>query len=268
MYGISQHVLSGKEIMQTPQKISAIILIMGAVQSIFLSLLLIGGKRRHYTPNWKLSGVFAALAIGYIAMSGRLLSHEEPFVSIFNILMPAMIASVPLMYLYIKSITYVSIRELKRNFFHFIPLCALILYPLIFKAPTLGLAGNIQAPNVDHQYYVRVVWAVYALFYFHAVRKLSLLHACYTVTLQYDSTVLSSELLDHINKHIWIRRLLAVSCAYWLFNIILLAFPRSPLFAIVSAFAIYIPSFMILNNPLICIDKDQMMFVIESKHKE
>lgn len=232
-------------------------LIMGAVQGIFLSLLLIGGKRRHYSPNWKLSGVFASLAIGYIAMSGKLLRDDKPFVSICNILMLTMIASVPLMYHYIKSLTYVSIREKKRNIIHFIPLSALILYQLILKATTLSLAVHILAPNFDYQHYVRVIWAVYALFYFHAVRKLSLLHACYIVILLYDGRVLISDLLYQINKYNWIRQLLTVSGVYWVLNIILLVFPRSPLFAIVSASAVYVLGFIILRNPLLCIDSNK-----------
>lgn len=226
-------------------------LIMGAVQGIFLSLHLIGARRRQYSPNWKLAGVFVALAIGYIGMSGGMLSDDQAFVHIFNMLMPAVTASVPLLYLYVKSIAYPPVRESKRDILHLLPLSALILYPLIFKTSAISLAGILLSANLWYQCIVRIIWAVYALPYIPLLRRLASFHARYILTLHCNGSALSGDLLDEINIHIWIRRLLTVSCAYWLFNIVLLAVPFSPLFAFISVSFIYAVNFMVLHKPLL-----------------
>ena len=239
--------------MWTIQHISAAMLLIAGIQGIFFAMLLIDTKRGHDSSNRILAWLFLALASGYIAIYGELVSRHPLLIGMFHVLMLVMIASVPLLYLYIKTLTISQFHVSKRNSLHFLPLGAGILYLLIFKAPMFDLAESVPSTNLDHQSVVRIIWVVYTLPYLPAIRKLTAFQTRKTVELYRAGRTIGRALLHELNVHVWIRNLLIVCCVYWLLNIVSLAYPDMPChcstFTFVSVTMIYLLGFITLRNP-------------------
>ncbi|MCE5251613.1 hypothetical protein LLG96_15500 [bacterium] len=241
--------------MQTVHYISATVILMGAVQGIFFALLLLGIKQEHKSSNSILAALLIMMATGFISMFGVIVSKSQLLIGVFHVLMLMIIVCIPLLYLYVKTITIRDFRLSKRSAFHFLPVVLGILYLLMFNAPLYDLADALALKSFDHTSVIRILWILYAPPYLFSVQILIKRHSHRIAESYLHDGVISHVILYELNVHLWVRTLLVACWVYWLLSIVSFIFRNfagyCSTFIIVSAFMMYLLGFLALQKPMI-----------------
>jgi AraC-like DNA-binding protein len=138
----------------------AVLNLLGAAQGIFLSALLLsikGGKR---IANRILAALVAAIAISVAGGVVRTMHYDFVYPHLSRIHDPFPFLAIPLLYLYIKTLTAKGCGFSKKEYIHFIPfiLCVLYLIPYYFKSRGDKLQFMISEyyyPSPGWWYYIR-----------------------------------------------------------------------------------------------------------------
>lgn len=254
--------------MRTVHHISATVLLMGAVQGIFFSLLLLGIKQKHKSSNSILVALLIIVAAGFISMFGVIVSTNQLLIGVFHVLMLTVIACIPLLYLYVKTITIKDFRLSKGSAFHFLPVVLGILYLLMFNAPLYDLADALALKSFGHTSVIRILWILYAPPYFFSVQMLMKRHSHRIAESCLHDGVVNPVPLYELNVHLWVRTLLVACWVYWLLSVVSFIFKNfatyCSTFIIASATMIYLLGFLALQKPIIFYRSDLSLL----RHKD
>jgi AraC-like DNA-binding protein len=157
----------------------AVLNLLGAAQGIFLSALLLsikGGKR---IANRILAALVAAIAITVAGGVVRTMHYDFVYPHLSRIHDPFPFLAIPLLYLYIKTLTSKGSSFSKKEYIHFIPfiLCVLYLIPYYFKSRAdklQFLIAEYYYPSPGWWYYIRsgvliLLAAFYLIFIIRAI---------------------------------------------------------------------------------------------------
>jgi AraC-like DNA-binding protein len=138
----------------------AVLNLLGAAQGVLLALALLTTKGGHKTANRLLAAL--TLTISIVVSGAVLLTSNYIFLfpHLSRIHQPFVFLAGPLLFLYIRELTSVEKRFEKKDFLHFIPFVACLIYllPYYFQSRTQkinALSLEYIQPSFGQWYYVR-----------------------------------------------------------------------------------------------------------------
>jgi AraC-like DNA-binding protein len=146
--------------MEASLSLLAVLNLLGAAQGFFLSVVLLSIKGGNRVANRILAALIVAMAVSVSGAVVRTMHYDFVFPHLSRLHDPFPFLAVPLMFLYIKTLTSRKSVFVKRDFLHFIPfiLCVgyLIPYYLQSRAAKLNyLISEYYAPTSGPWYYIR-----------------------------------------------------------------------------------------------------------------
>lgn len=146
--------------MEKSLDVLAILNLLGAAQGLFLSVMLLGIKGGHKVANRILAALVVTIALNVTGGVVRTTHYDFAFPHLSRIHDPLPFLAVPLVFLYVRTLTSTARSFPRRDFLHFIPfaLCCIYLLPYYFQSREAKLAyliSEYQHPSMGSWYYVR-----------------------------------------------------------------------------------------------------------------
>lgn len=146
--------------MEPSLNVLSVLILLGAAQGLFLSVLLLSIKGGNKVANRILAALVAAIALIVSGAVVRTIHYDFIFPHLSRIHDPFPFLAVPLIYLYIKRLTSRETAFSRKEFLHFIPfvLCVLYLIPYYLQSREAKLNYLISEsyyPSLGMWYYVR-----------------------------------------------------------------------------------------------------------------
>lgn len=157
--------------MEPSLNILAVLNLLGAAQGLFLSAVLVSIKGGNKVANRILAALVATIAIIVSGAVVRTTHYEFVFPHLSRIHDPFPFLAVPLIFLYIKTLTSGKAVFTRKDFLHFIPfiLCAGYLIPYYFQSREAKLnfmVSEYYSPTLGSWYYIRsALLILLAVFY-------------------------------------------------------------------------------------------------------
>ncbi len=146
--------------MKPSLNVLAVLNLLGAAQGLFLSVLLLGIKGGNKVANRILAALVAVIALFVTGAVVRTMHYDFVFPHLSRIHDPFPFLAVPLIFLYIKTLTSEKPAFAKKDFLHFVPfiLCAGYLIPYYLQsreAKLNALISESNDPSLGLWYYTR-----------------------------------------------------------------------------------------------------------------
>jgi AraC-like DNA-binding protein len=138
----------------------AVLNLLGAAQGLFLSVMLLGVKGGNKVANRILATLVATIALFVTGAVVRTTHYEIVFPHLSRIHDPLPFLAVPLIFLYVRTLTSKTPSFPKRECLHFVPfiLCCAYLLPYFLQSREAKLAyllSEYSYPSLGSWYYVR-----------------------------------------------------------------------------------------------------------------
>jgi AraC-like DNA-binding protein len=146
--------------MEPSLSVLAVLNLLGAAQGLFLSVALLGIKGGDRVANRILAALVATIALAVAGGVVRTMHYDFVFPHLSRVHDPFPFLAVPLIFLYVKTLTSRTPLFPKREFLHFIPfaLCVVYLIPHYLQSRDAKLNFLIAAyhyPSPGPWYYIR-----------------------------------------------------------------------------------------------------------------
>ncbi|MDT5271650.1 MAG: hypothetical protein QOH49_3836 [Acidobacteriota bacterium] len=158
----------------------AVLNLLGAAQGLFLSVMLLGVKGGNKVANRILATLVATIALFVTGAVVRTTHYEIVLPHLSRLHDPLPFLTVPLIFLYVRTLTTRRSSFPKREFLHFIPfiLCCTYLLPYYLQGREAKLAYLISEynyPSLGSWYYVRAALIILQAALYLALTVLTLL---------------------------------------------------------------------------------------------
>jgi AraC-like DNA-binding protein len=146
--------------MEPSLSVLAVLNLLGAAQGLFLSAALLGIKGGNKVANRTLAALVAAMAVAVAGAVVRTMHYDFVFPHLSRVHDPFPFLVVPLIFLYVKTVTSRRSDFPKKEFLHFAPfiLCVVYLIPYYLQsrdAKLNFLISEYYYPSPGRWYYVR-----------------------------------------------------------------------------------------------------------------
>lgn len=230
----------------------AIILLLGATQGVFLTLLLIT-KPTNKTANRLLALLIISYSAFIVEASISGTPAAEKFPHILGLMAGVVFLNGPLHYLYTRSLIHPDFSLSKKHWPHFIPIVVFYLY---FLFPYYLQSGDFKIAYIQHieqhgQPLSLMVfsWAVY-------VQGIAYMVATFKLLNRYSQAIKDTfSSIEQINLN-WLKTITILTMAIWILGVIIevlqildLNTPFQPLVPIALAILIYVMGYLGLRQP-------------------
>jgi AraC-like DNA-binding protein len=146
--------------MEKPLDVLAVLNLLGAAQGLFLSVMLLGVKGGNKIANRILAALIATIALIVTGGVVRTTHYDFAFPHLSRIHDPLPFLAVPLIFLYVRTLTSTAPSFPRKVLLHFIPfaLCCIYLLPYYLQSREAKLAYLVSEyghPSMGSWYYVR-----------------------------------------------------------------------------------------------------------------
>ena len=239
--------------MQNVPHISVTLIFMGAVQGIFFALLLLSIREGRASSNRILAALLIVVSTGFISVIGIIISDNQSLIRLFRLLMSMIVGCIPLLFLYVKSLTVIKFSFSLKSLVHFLPVVLGVSYLLIFSVPGYDLANALSLASLDHMSVITAMGILYALPYFLSIYVLMKSHSYNTAKFYRENRTVSHTVIYELSIYVWVRNLLIACSVYWTLSIMFYFYRDFAVYySIIPVFSsamIYILGFLGLRNP-------------------
>jgi AraC-like DNA-binding protein len=146
--------------MEPSLSVLAVLNLLGAAQGLFLSVALLGIKGGNRVANRILAALVATIALTVAGSVVRPMHYDFVYPHLSRLHDPFPFLSVPLLFLYVRTLTSSRPAFTKRDLLHFIPFALCVVYLLPYYLQSRGakldfLISEYHSPSLGRWYYVR-----------------------------------------------------------------------------------------------------------------
>lgn len=214
--------------MNTSTQLGIHLVFMGGAQGLFFALVLSGLQGRRSASNRILVSLLIMVSVGMFSIAGLALNPGHFMSRILRLAILLGTGSVPLLYLYVKTLMTAEFNLSLSSLWHFTPILFGAFFLLLFGRPEYDLSNMFNLFPSDHVAMIRLIWIVYALPYLYGMYRLLKTHATHMVTMFQLTGVLDQGMLYKMSVYVWVKTLLIASSIYWITSIILFLVPGFP----------------------------------------
>lgn len=214
--------------MNTSTQLGIHLVFMGGAQGLFFALVLAGLQGRCRVSNSILVSLLIMVSAGMFSIAGLALEPGRFLSRILRLAILFGTGSVPLLYLYVKTLMKTEFRLSLSSLWHFAPVLFVAFFLLLFGRPEYDLSNMFALFPLDHVATIRMIWIVYALPYLYLMVRLLKTHAMHMVTTFQRTGDLDREMLYKMSVYVWVRTLLIACSIYWMTGVVLFIVPSFP----------------------------------------